>query len=457
MSDARSGPGGLDGSGAIAAVGAGETTAAKLYEDAARRIAEWEPELGAVMETIAYQPPEDGPLSGMMVGVKTHFDVAGCRNWFGLQARGMDAQPVDQDATVVARLRDAGATLVCTTAAPFIGMPGGVTPQTSNPRSPDRVSGGSSGGSAAAVAAGLVHAALGSDSGGSIRIPAACCGVVGLQTTRGLVPLTGSGGLTYTMDCVGPLASTVGDARIMLGVMTGLDEEDPYSVVVDSPPRWQEGPLRIGLATELVEWNIDAEVAEAFEAVLRMLGDAGHQVDRVSLPDLRQAMELGPRTIGLVESGSIIEDRFADVITEIPELHAAVERSKSFTGPTLARANHRVAVLRSEVRKLFGIYDLLMTPTLPCRIPSGAAADCEVDIEVGGVTETRTSALTRLVNPWNLAALPAGSLPIGRDSGGAPISLQVIGPQFSDWKILDVMQWIEGALGGPWDTAAPRA
>ncbi|HEX2154222.1 MAG TPA: amidase [Acidimicrobiia bacterium] len=455
MTALRAGPGGVDGAGAIGAVKAGRTTAAALYEDAVRRIEGYEPDLGAVSERIPYQPPMDGPLSGMMLGVKTHFDVAGCRNWFGLQAMGMDAEPVDHDATVVARLRRAGATLVCTTAAPFIGGPGGVTPQTRNPRSLDRVSGGSSGGSASAVAAGLVHAALGSDSGGSIRIPAACCGVVGLQTTRGLVPLTRSGGLTYTMDSVGPLASNVGDVRILLEVMAGFDLEDPYSVAVDSPEGWNGSPLRIGLPIELVDWNVDAEVAEAFETVVEVIGAAGHRVDRVSLPRLREAMELGPRTIGLIESGAIIEDAFAEVTADVPELMEAVARSKEFSGPTLARANHRIAVLRSEVRHLFNAYDLLLTPTLPCLIPDGSASDREVQIEVGGSLESRTSALTRLVNPWNLAAVPAGSLPIGRDPGGAPISIQVIGPQFSDWKVLDVMQFIEASLGGPWDTVAP--
>ena len=455
MTASRSGPGGLDGAGAISAVKAGRTTATELYEDAIRRIEEWEPYLGAVSERIPHQRPVDGLLSGMMVGVKTHIDVAGCRNWFGLQAVGMDARPVEQDATVVARLRDAGATLVCTTAAPFIGGPGGVTPQTVNPRSPERVSGGSSGGSASAVAAGLVHAALGGDSGGSIRIPAACCGVVGLQTTRGLVPLTRSGGLTYTMDSVGPLASKVGDVRIILEVIAGFDPEDPYSVAVDAPEGWNGGPLRIGLPMELVDWNIDAEVAEAFETVVDLMRDAGHRVDRVSLPRLREAMELGPRTIGLIESGAIIEDRFVDVMADAPELMEAVARSKEFSGPTLARANHRIAVLRSEVRQLFDAYDLLLTPTLPCRIPDSSAADREAQIEVGGEVETRTSALTRLVNPWNLAAAPAGSQPVARDSGGGPISVQLIGPQFSDWKVLDVMEFIEESLGGPWDTVAP--
>ena len=452
---ARMGPGGLFGHGAIDAVSKGAMSPRVLYDDAMRRLAEWEPRLGAVVEKIAYRDPVDGPLRGMVIGIKVHQDVAGYRNWLSLQASGMDGPPATRSSTVVDRLLRSGATLACTTAAPFIGAPGGVTPQTGNSRSPGRVSGGSSGGSASALAAGIVHGALGSDSGGSIRIPAACCGVVGLQTTRGVVPLTGAGGLTYSMGVVGPLASTVEDARLILDAIAGFDPDDPYSA--PTPPRdgWDDTPLSIGLPIELVDDPMDPEVRGAFDETLEKLRSAGHRVERVSVPMLRESMELGPRTIGTVESGCIIEDSLIDVVGDIPELAAAVIRAKAVSAPTLARTYHRVALLRSEVRRVFAGHDVLMTPTLPCRVPDAEAAHVEAHIEVGGVTEARTSALTRLVNPWNLAAVPCGSQPIGRDSGGGPISMQVIGPQFSEWKVLDVMQHLENLLGGPWDTVPP--
>ena len=454
-STSRRGPGSFFGHGAIDAVSRGETTPAVLYDDAMRRIAEWEPALGAVVEHVAYRDPVDGPLRGMVIGIKVHQDVAGYRNWLSLQAHGMDGEPAARDSTVVARLLGSGATLACTTASPFIGAPGGVTPQTRNSRSPDRVSGGSSGGSASALAAGLVHGALGSDSGGSIRIPAACCGVVGLQTTRGVVPLTRAGGLTYSMGNVGPLASTVEDARLILDAIAGFDPDDPYSVASAPRDGWDGTPLKIGLPSELVDNHMDPEVRRVFDDVIEELRAAGHRVDAVSVPVLRESMDLGPRTIGIAESGSIIEDSLLDVLGDIPELVAAVEASKQISGPMLARTYHRVAVFRSEVRRTFADYNVLLTPTLPCRVPDGSAADVEVDIEVGGAFETRTSALTRLVNPWNLAAVPCGTLPVGRDSDGAPISMQVIGPQFSEWKLLDIMQYLERLLGGPWDTVDP--
>ena len=198
----------------------------------------------------------------------------------------------------------------------------------------------------------MVHGATGSDSGGSIRIPAACCGVVGLQTTRGLVPLTGAGGLTYSMGNVGPLAATVGDVRRILDVIAGFSPDDPYSVDVSSFDRWDGGPLRIGLPIELVDWNIDDEVAEALQSVVKMLRGAGHEVERVSVPT-RDSMQLGPATIGIVESGSIIEDTLLDVLGDVPELVDAVKRSKEISGPTMARTYHRVAQFRSELRKIF--------------------------------------------------------------------------------------------------------
>lgn len=445
----------MSGIEAVAAVARGETSASNLHADAMERIAEWEPGLGAVVDEIEFREPVDGPLTGMMFGIKTQVDVAGYPNWEQLQRNGAEADPVLRNATVVDRLISNGATLICTTAAPFIGAPGGVTPQTRNPRSPDRVSGGSSGGSAAALAAGLVHGALGSDSGGSIRIPAACCGVVGMQTTRGLVPLTGASGLTHSIGNVGPMATTVADTRLILDAIAGVATDDPYSVLGGPPEPWNGRQLRVGLPAELTGWNIDPLVAGAFEAAVDQFRLAGHRVEEVSLPLIREAMQLGPATIGVAESGAIMEDLFGDNLEDNAELAGAVAAAKAIDGPTLARANHRVAQLRSEVLHLLSGYDILLTPTLPCRVPDGSTPNVEVDLDVGGATETRTSALTRLVNPWNLAALPAGTLPIARDEGGAAVSLQVVGPPFSDWKVLDVMEFVEDALGGPWDTVCP--
>lgn len=424
---------------------------AELYQDAQRRSREWEPSLGAVDREVTFENPTSGVLNGMVVAIKNQFDVAGSVNW--ISREGGETQPVDRDATVVSRLRQAGATVFCTTESPHLDAPGGVTPQTANPRTPNRVSGGSSGGSAAAVAAGIVHGALGSDSGGSIRIPAACCGVVGLQTTRGLVPLTGSGGLTYSIGNVGPIASTVGDTRRLLEAIQGVDVEDPYGVAPTSLPRWDGRPLRLALPAELVDRPLDPEVSEMFTSVIKLLSENGHRVERTSLPLLSESMRIGPPIVGLVESAAILQSHFAIRGEMPPAAEDLIRRSEAVTGMDYARANDVVARLRLQVETTLQTFDMLILPTLPCRVPSSKDQNQEVDVEVGGILEPRTSALTRLVNPWNLAAVPAGSLPISVDSDGGAMSLQVVGAPFADGFVLDVMEYLERAFGGPWDTA----
>lgn len=447
------GPGGLDGLQAVAAVASGRLRHADLTVDAFQRIDKWEPELGAVVEVLdGLVPPPDAALGGLILAVKDQIDVAGHLHPLS-GVGGSEPVPASQHAPVVEGLLAAGAIPVARTASPPPGSPGGVTPQTANPRCPDRISGGSSGGSAAAVAAGLVHVALGTDSGGSIRIPAACCGVAGLNPTRGLVPLTGTGGLTYTIGSVGPLAVTVADLRLVFDEIAWVDPDDLHGIAPPPPTSLPE-VLRIGLPAEALAAPMDAEVRGELDRVVALLRDAGHRVEPVSVPLFDEAMELGPRTIGIVESAAGVEDRFPTAL-ETLELRPLLAASQAISATRLARAYHRVAVLRAGLSHVFGSFDFLLTPTLPCRVPVGGSDHREANIVVGGETETRTSALTRLVNPWNLAGLPAGSQPVARDADGGPISLQFIGPAFSDWRLLDLMEFVEAATGGPWETVSP--
>lgn len=433
-------------------MGSGRLGHTELTVDAVRRIEKWEPELGAVVEVLdGLVPPPDAALGGLILGVKDQIDVAGHPHPLS-GVGGNEPVPASRHASVVAGLLAAGATAVARTASPPPGSPGGVTPQTANPRCPDRISGGSSGGSAAAVAAGLVHVALGTDSGGSIRIPAACCGVAGLNPTRGLVPLTGTGGLTYTIGSAGPLAATVADLRLVLDEIAWVDPDDPQGIA--APPSTPlPATLRIGLPVQALEAPMDLEVRNELDRATALLRDAGHRVEPVSVPLLDEAMELGPRVIGIVESAAGVEDRFPTAL-KASELRALLAASRAISATRLARAYHRVAVLRANLNHVFTSFDFLLTPTLPCQVPEGGSDHREANILVGGMSETRTSALTRLVNPWNLAGLPAGSQPVARDSGGGPISMQFVGPTFSDWRLLDLMEFVESATGGPWDTVS---
>lgn len=449
MTAARRGPGSWGGEDAIAAVAEGRVDPTDLRADALRRIAEWEPHLGAVTDLLDLASESSGRLSGLVVGVKDQVDIAGFFHPLTRLCSG-DPDPAAQHAPVVARLVAAGAGVVARTASPDPGGPGGVTPQTRNPRHPGRVSGGSSGGSAAAVAAGLVHAAIGTDSGGSIRIPAAACGVVGLNPTRGLVPLAGTGGLTYSIGSAGPIAASVSDVRCVLDAIadTDRDEVDPDERQV------RPCPLRIGLPQEVTASQLDGEVRSAFENVVSILRDVGHRVETMTVPLIGEVMELGPATIGVAEWVAGVEDAFPSAL-EAPALHASVKAARALSPTRLARAYHRIALFREGVRRVFDDYDLILTPTLPCRVPDASDSHLEADIEVGGAIESRTSALTRLVNPWNLSGSPAGTVPVARDADGAPISVQVVGRAYSDWTVMSVMEFIESAVGGPWDTVAP--
>ncbi len=447
------GPGGYTLAGAVAATAAAETTPQDLFHQSRSRTSAWEPGLGAWSAMIGFTAPEPGPLHGAVLAVKDHMAVAGMPNRAGAP-EGAELPPETTSATIVSRLVDAGGTLAGITAFPSPGSPGGMTPQTGNPRAPDRIAGGSSGGSAAAVAAGLVHAALGSDSGGSIRIPASCCGVVSLNPTRGVVPLTGLKKGTYSIGSAGPIATNVADVATVFDVIAGFDGADPYSVAHLPPAQtWDPGRLRIGVPRQIMDTNIDDEVRAVWANTIDLLVAAGAIVVDVDLPGVTELPALLSYVVGLAESTAILEDRFAarpDLVN--PGVVERLDVGRAIPATELARVYHRGAAFRARLREVFGGVDVFITPTLPCRVPSRGHDYTEVDIEVGGVIERRVTALTRMVNPWNMASVPAGSVPAGSDSDGGPIGVQVVGPAFEDRRVLDVMAMVETAVGGPWDT-----
>jgi aspartyl-tRNA(Asn)/glutamyl-tRNA(Gln) amidotransferase subunit A len=225
----RRGPGDLHAAGAVRAVAAGEATAEGLLDDACTRAAAWEPDLGAVVTEVRRLRPgaqtAGRPLHGAVLGIKDLMAVAGTPRLLGAPELAEPAPRAD-DAVAVARLADAGASIAFTLQTHPLAF-GIITPQTGNPRAPGKVAGGSTGGVAAALAAGFIHGGLGTDTGGSVRIPAACCGVVGLKTTRGRVPLTGVADLAWSLDTVGPLAATVADVVTAARRHHGLRRSGP--------------------------------------------------------------------------------------------------------------------------------------------------------------------------------------------------------------------------------------
>ena len=392
---------------------------------------------GAVVTWVDRAPGPGGPLAGLRVGVKDLIAVEGVPRLCGAPDV-VDATPQLADAEAVRRLVDAGAQIVATLATHEFGW-GVITPGTANPRARGRIAGGSSGGSAAALAAGIVDGALGTDTAGSIRIPAACCGVVGLKPTEGLVPRDGVQPLAPSLDTVGPMARDVATVAAL------------HSALVRTPVKpMADGRIRIGVVTEVRDMPMHDEVRGAWETTLAALRSAGARLTEVEVPLFDAARPAFGRIIAAEEHqthrGTIVRHR--DRLT--PEAQRAFSDEPPDNEKVLA-ARRTAALLRDWMGGVFDAVDALVLPVMPCLVPEVGAGE----VGVGRGTDRVGSALTRFNGPWNLAGVPAGALPVARDSGGAPIGMQVVGPWRNEACVLGVMQLIERLTGGAWGPVRP--
>jgi aspartyl-tRNA(Asn)/glutamyl-tRNA(Gln) amidotransferase subunit A len=414
-----------------------------LLADARARADAWEPDLGAVVTRLERLGGGTGPLAGAVLGIKDLMEVSGAPLGLGAPALA-DPTPRESDATVVARLAEAGATLAWTLQTHPLAY-GIITPQVANPRAPGRVAGGSTGGVAAALAAGFVHGGTGTDTGGSVRIPASCCGVVGLKTTRGLVPLSGVAALAWSLDTVGVLAASVDDVTALLDVMAGPDPDDPVSEEAP-PPVPPSGVLRVGVPTQVAGARMDDDVRAAWLGAVDVLRRSGAEIRPVDLPQLDGAQTANGRILA-AEAAAVWGAVFAEEPERFhPSIHPRLERGLAMPATDLARAHRHRAHLAAQLRGAFRDVDVLCTPTLPCRVPP---VDTDM-IDVGGKGEDVVMAMTRFTSPWNLTGVPAGSVPAGRDRDGAPIGVQVVGPWWGEAAVLTAMRLVEGGAGGPW-------
>jgi aspartyl-tRNA(Asn)/glutamyl-tRNA(Gln) amidotransferase subunit A len=374
---------------------------------------------------------DHGPLHGIPVAVKDIIDTAGLTTTMG--SRHFATHIPRRDAEVVARLRAAGAVIVGkTTTHEFAYGPTGdraAGGPAANPRDPGRMAGGSSAGSAAAVAAGLVPLALGTDTGGSVRIPAALCGVVGLRPSFGRVATTGVFPLSWSLDTVGPLAGSVADARVGWGVLTGARAADVGRPV---------SGLRLGVPTDGWFDRVDAGVGAAVEELVRRLAARGATIRPVPVPDAADLAHVY-QAVQSAEAVSIHHERMADApgLFE-PEtldlLHAAAEvpawdyaRSLRRLGQLRARAVHRLADL-----------DALVLPTVPIRAP--LLGEREGDPGIGWPSVR--AALLAFTTPWSVLGLPAVSVPLA--ASGLPVGAQLVGLPGGDEELLDVAASVEG-------------
>ena len=357
--------------------------------------------------------------------------------------------------TTSVRLREAGAVLIGKTRMHEFAW-GTVTPGCRNPWNTKRVVGGSSGGSAAAVAAGLCAAALGSDTGGSIRIPASICGTVGLKPTYGLVSRDGLVPHTWSLDVAGPLTRSVGDAAIMLNALAGHDCNDPasrhrpaedYTRLLRQPVKG----LRLGVCRNHLFERTQEAVVAAVEQAVRDLANEGMAVSDFRVPNL----EYGLGAIFAVElpSATAYHDRWlaaGRTAAYEPDVRTLVEVGRFVTGADYLKAEQFRRILMDDFREVFETVDVIAVPTTALTgWPHGATT-----LEIGGRQESVLAASWRLTFPFNLTGLPAISIPCGFDGDGMPIGLQIVGRPFNEDTVLRVADAYERMHD--WASRRPR-
>jgi aspartyl-tRNA(Asn)/glutamyl-tRNA(Gln) amidotransferase subunit A len=439
-----------------------------LVEAALTRIERFNPSLNAFITIVAdrartearraekqlRQRNATSPLCGVPVSVKDNFLTCGIRTTAGSLILS-DFVP-DKDSDVIQRLRHAGAIILGKTNMHEFAY--GITNENPhygpahNPWDLDRVTGGSSGGSAAALAMGIGYAATGTDTGGSIRIPSALCGVVGLKPTFGLVSVEGVVPLAKTLDHAGPMARNVTDVCIMLEAIAGdyprgAIRPDYRKLRKNRPHRF-----RIGWPTRYFFDRIDREVLDAIESAAKCFKSLGATIEDVSLSDLEHSVE--PSTnIALAEATQYHESQGyfpAQASKYGEEVRHRLELGRKVPATDYLHALDVKREIAQELDTAFENVDVILAPTLPIAAPRIG----EKEVVIGGEKETVRSALVRLNRPANLTGHPAISIPCGFTHNGLPIGLQLIGPYWSEARLLSIALAYEDAT--EWHKRRPQ-
>jgi aspartyl-tRNA(Asn)/glutamyl-tRNA(Gln) amidotransferase subunit A len=389
-----------------------------------------------------------GPLHGVPIGIKDILDTAGVVTTHG--SSFFRTNVPSEDAASVERLKQAGAIAIgkcnthefaagSTTNNPWYGA-------ARNPWSLERSPGGSSGGSAAAVAAGMAAGAIGTDTGGSVRSPAACCGVVGLKPTYGRVSLRGVYPNAPSLDHVGPLARSARDVAVLLQGMAGYDARDPTCADVPVPDfagsldAGVDG-LRLGLCPDLHYTDLDKEVAARLDAAIRVLESLGARVEIVRFL-LRDDLAAARDAISSAELFSVHRERLA----ALPEGYGAdvrarlLEAQRTTVGQYVAACRVRERA-RREIDETFQRVDALVLPVAPCEAPyleTGMSHINGREVSFGAVGVTMRA-------PINVLGVPAVSMPIGLSEAGLPLAMQIVGPRWHEARILSIAHAYEMA------------
>jgi aspartyl-tRNA(Asn)/glutamyl-tRNA(Gln) amidotransferase subunit A len=393
-----------------------------------------------------------GPLHGIPFAVKDQVDTAGVLTTSGSAL--LRANVPSADSTVVERLKAAGAILLGKLNLTEFALGGTIRfpyGQPRNPWNPEHDPGGSSSGSGIAAAAGLCSMTLGEDTGGSVRSPASYCGAVGLRPTWGRVSRHGCFPAAWSMDQIGPLTRTVGDAALLLGIIAGYDPRDPltsHSAVPDYRAALAGGAkgLRIGVIMELVDGaDTQAEVRGAVREAARGLAGLGASVEDLSLPLIPFA---GAVFMALCDSEAAARHK-PWLATRPEEYDAGTRRRLVAAGLIPAVAVHRAAraraLIREQVLAGLGKFDLLLAPTSPH--PAPAIASHTAPVTSKEEAAKRFFARRSYTTPASLSGVPAISVPCGFTVGGLPIGLQLIGRPFAESTVLSAAHAWERAAG----------
>ncbi|MFD8543079.1 amidase [Streptomyces sp. NPDC059649] len=431
---------------AARAIAARELSPVELTDSVLARIEEVEGDLGAYVTVradearkAAAQAERDiaagrhrGPLHGIPMTLKDLIDVEGLPTTASSRVRARHLALADS--TVAARLRSAGAVLLGKTHTHEFAY-GLTTPQTRNAWAADRVAGGSSGGSAVAVAAGEATFAIGTDTGGSIRVPAALNGVVGLKPTYGLVPMDGVTPLSWSLDHIGPITRTVRDAELVLAALTGHHTTEGPSPTVASL-----AGLRVAVPRNYYFDRVAPEVAAAVRAAIAQLSALGAELSEIDIPmtEYVQATQWGV----MVPEATASHEQTLRTSPELygPDVRVLLEAGGLIPATDYLRAQRARALMHRAWARLFDEVDLIVAPTVPCTAVHRDQEEINWPATEGtegtGSTESVSDAYVRLSAPANLTGLPSLSLPVGLDSAGLPIGMQLIGRALDEATLL---------------------
>ena len=452
-----------------AAIRAGEVSSDDLVEHYLARIAELADVLGAFATVTAAEAHLasrrhahsriEGPLAGVPTAIKDLNETKGVRTSFGSPVYA-DFVP-DADDEVVTRIAAAGMVSLGKTATPEFGSgcytePAGAPPAVT-PWDTSRMAGGSSGGAAAAVAAGLVPVAQGSDGAGSIRIPASCCGIVGLKPTRGRISAAPMYGDPVGLSTNGPLARTVRDTAAFLDVMAGRavgdpcwapEEADPFLAACDREP----GTLRVGRFSEpvIADAEVDPECLAAWDDASRLLESLGHEVVDIEIPLPRDAVPVFETCWTVLTAMSVVEVPEEDRSRLRPLNTWLAGRGMTVGGPEFGLAVAELRRVAARTLAAVSAYDAVLTPTLAAPpLPVGAIRNDE-DPSADFEAQKRFTPYTSL---WNVTGSPAISLPTHQTPDGLPVGVMLAGRPGDEATLLSLAAQVEQAA--PWQDRTP--